>query len=104
MMGRLASAGLGFLSSTWGLPVMESIGSLSQTTTPQIPAPHFETRTFASPACVNQMPSGLPAAPCAFAGVTARSAANATMANSNLHDIYFSYLFLAKPEHMIQNP
>jgi hypothetical protein len=56
IMGRLARAGLGFLSSTAGFPVERSIGSLSQTTTPQIPPLHLLTRTLASPACVSQIP------------------------------------------------
>src|ERR1700690_3279870 len=94
MMGRLASAGLGFLSSTCGFPVRGSIGSFSQTTTPQIPEPHFETCTFASPAWVSQMPSGLPPALCAFAGLAAKKAAkraaNATMTNSDLQEIHLS--------------
>jgi hypothetical protein len=90
IMGRLASAGLGFLSSTCGFPVIESIGSLSQTTTPQIPAAHFETRTFASPAWVSQMPSGPPAAPCALAGAAIISVTNVAITNSNLQDIYLS--------------
>src|ERR1700722_15797054 len=99
MMGRFASAGLGFLSSTCRFPVNGSIGSLSQTTTPQIPEPHFETRTFASPAWVSQMPSGLPeAAFCAFAGIAARKAVrkatkravNAALTSSNLQDIHLS--------------
>ena len=41
IIGRLASAGFGFLSSTAGLPVAGSIGSLSQTMTPQMPPPHL---------------------------------------------------------------
>src|SRR5579863_1841243 len=91
MMGRFASEGLGFLSSTCGFPVRGSIGSFSQTTTPQIPEPHFETRTFASPAWVSQMPSGLPAAAfCALVGGAASNAANATITSPNLQDIHLS--------------
>ena len=67
IIGRLASAGLGFLSSTAGLPVAGSIGSLSQTTTPQMPPPHLLTRTLASPACVSQIPLTSPP-DCARAG------------------------------------
>src|SRR3954451_3766961 len=59
IIGRLASAGLGFLSSTIGCPVAGLTGSLSQTMTPQIASPHLVTRTRASPACVSQTPSGL---------------------------------------------
>ena len=44
IIGRVCSAGLGFLSSTCGLPVEGSIGSRSQTMTPQIPPPHLLTR------------------------------------------------------------
>src|SRR4030081_3018741 len=60
IIGRVAKAGLGFLSSTIGFPFAGLIGSLNQTTTPQICAPHLLTRTFASPACVSQMPDGSP--------------------------------------------
>ena len=67
IIGRCRNAGLGFLSSTCGLPVAGLVGSRSQTTTPQIPAPHLLTRTLASPACVSQMPDGSPAV-CARAG------------------------------------
>src|ERR1700722_8104203 len=67
IIGRLASDGLGFLSSTCGFPVAGLIGSLSQTTTPQMPPPHLLTRTLASPACVSQIPLTSPPA-CAFAG------------------------------------
>src|SRR5438270_1767617 len=66
IMGLLASAGLGFLSSTIGCPVAGLTGSRSQTMTPQIASPHLLTRTRASPACVSQTPSGLAPA-CAFA-------------------------------------
>src|SRR3954469_13289952 len=66
IIGRLASAGLGFLSSTIGCPVVGLTGSLSHTITPQIASPHLLTRTRASPACVSQTPSGL-APVCAFA-------------------------------------
>src|ERR1700710_1647820 len=61
IIGRFLSAGLGFLSSTWGLPVAESIGSRRPTITPQIPLPHLLTRTLASPAWVVQGPVGSPA-------------------------------------------
>src|SRR5712671_6504788 len=60
IIGRVAKTGLGFLSSTIGFPFPGLIGSLNQTTTPQICAPHLLTRTFASPACVSQMPDGSP--------------------------------------------
>src|ERR1700749_3982604 len=88
IIGRLASAGLGFLSSTCGFPVIGSIGSFSQTITPQIPAPHFETRTFASPCWVSQMPSG--PALCALAGTAINNAATIAATNSNLQDMYLS--------------
>src|ERR1700742_5088779 len=67
IMGRFASDGLGFLSSTAGFAVAGSIGVLSQTTTPQMPAPHLLTRTLASPACVSQIPLTSPP-DCARAG------------------------------------
>src|ERR1700692_1147419 len=67
IIGRLASAGLGFLSSTWGFPVAGLMGSFSQITTPQMPPPHLLTRTLASPACVSQIPLTSPPA-CASAG------------------------------------
>ena len=67
IIGRLASAGFGFLSSTAGFPVAGSIGSFSQTITPQIPPPHLLTLTLASPAWVSQIPVGSPSA-CAKAG------------------------------------
>jgi hypothetical protein len=60
IIGRLASAGFGFLLSVAGLPVAESMGSRSQTMTPQIPPPHFVTLTRASPAYVSQTPDGSP--------------------------------------------
>src|SRR5258707_14671460 len=72
IIGRLANAGLGFLSSTIGNPFAGLTGSRSQTTTPQIASPHLLTRTFASPACVIQMPMGLPAV-CAMAAGAASS-------------------------------
>ena len=46
IIGRLASAGLGFLSSTWGFPVAGSIGSFSQTMTPQIASTAFADAHF----------------------------------------------------------
>src|SRR3954451_18182969 len=61
IIGRFASAGLGFLSSTIGVPVAGLIGSRNHTTTPQIASPHLLTRTLASPAWVSQTPSGLSA-------------------------------------------
>src|SRR3954471_23545279 len=66
IIGRFASAGLGFLSSTIGCPVAGLVGSRNQTTTPQIASPHLLTRTLASPAWVSQTPVGLPA-DCAIA-------------------------------------
>ena len=66
IIARLASAGLGFLSSTCGLPVAGSIGSFSQTMVPHMPPPHLLTLTRASPACVSQVPVGSPA-DCAMA-------------------------------------
>src|SRR5437868_549715 len=62
IIGRLASTGFEFLSSTSGFPVVGLIGSLSQTITPQIPPPHLLTFTLASPAWVSQIPVGSPAA------------------------------------------
>src|SRR5262249_8252514 len=56
--GRLRSVAFGFLSSTCGWPVTASIGSFSQTTTPQMPLPHFVTLTRASPFSVSQTPTG----------------------------------------------
>ena len=73
IIGRLASAGFGFLSSTAGFPVAGSIGSFSQTITPQIPPPHLLTLTLASPAWVSQTPVGSPSA-CAKAAGAANSA------------------------------
>src|SRR5882757_3523544 len=72
-IGRFAKAGLGFLSSTIGSPFAGLTGSRSQTTTPQIASPHLLTRTLASPACVIQMPIGLPAV-CAMAAGAASNA------------------------------
>src|SRR5882757_11407149 len=69
IIGRLASAGLGFLSSTWGFPVAGLMGSFSQITTPQMPPLHLLTRTLASPACVSQIPLTSPPA-CAPAEAT----------------------------------
>src|SRR6202035_3702486 len=84
IIGRLASAGLGFLSSTWGLPVAGLMGSRSHTITPQIPPPHLLTRTLASPAWVNQIPLASPPT-CAFAGGAASNAAeSAIIMNPNL--------------------
>src|SRR5665213_511835 len=77
IIGRLASAGFGFLSSTAGLPVAGSIGAFSQTMTPQMSAPHLLTRTLASPACVSQIPLASPPA-CARAGETKHIAHAAT--------------------------
>src|SRR5882724_808431 len=87
MMGRLVRAEFGFLSSTCGFPVAGSIGSFSQTTTPQIPPPHLPTRTFASPAWVSQMPSGPPPA---FAGAAANNAAKVAIVMPNLQAIELS--------------
>src|SRR6185369_12355361 len=78
IMGRFFSAGLGFLSSTCGLPVAGSIGSLRPTITPQRPPPHLLTFTRASPACVSQTPVGSPA-PCARADGAGNAAAIARM-------------------------
>src|SRR5882672_3827294 len=89
IIGRLFKDGLGFLSSTCGLPVAESIGSRSQTTTPQIPAPHLLTRTLASPACVSQMPVTSPPA-WACAPGTASSAVNSAMMKPNRQAMEFS--------------
>src|SRR3954463_11372922 len=66
IIGRFASAGLGFLSSTIGCPVAGLTASRNHTTTPQIASPHLLTRTLASPAWVSQTPIGLPAV-CAIA-------------------------------------
>src|SRR4051812_20231142 len=78
IIGRFFSAGLGFLSSTCGLPVAGSIGSLRPTTTPQRPPPHLLTLTRASPACVNHTPVGS-AVPCARADGAASNAAATAM-------------------------
>ena len=64
IIGRFFRAGLGFLSSTCGLPVAGSTGSFNPTITPQMPPPHLLTFTRASPAWVSQTPVGSPA-PCA---------------------------------------
>src|SRR5262249_35659035 len=85
IIGRLASAGLGFLSSTAGLPVATSIGSRSQTITPQIPLPHLLTFTLASPACVSQTPDGSPSG-CASAA-TPNSDVTSTTRYANLRTI-----------------
>ncbi len=55
-IGRLASAGLGFLLSVAGWPVAVSWGSRSQTMTPQMPPPQLLIFTRASPAWVSQVP------------------------------------------------
>src|ERR1700726_2304771 len=88
IIGRLASEGLGFLSSTWGLPVAGLIGSLSQTTTPQIPPLHRLTRTLASPACVSQTPLTSPPA-CASAPGRPYNAAKAAITKPNLKAMEF---------------
>src|SRR4051794_5533211 len=75
IIGRFASAGLGFLSSTIGCPVAGSTGSRNHTTTPQIASPHLLTRTLASPAWVSQTPIGLPAV-CAAAGAQSNAVKN----------------------------
>src|ERR1700712_3463431 len=84
-IGRFFKAGFGFLSSPCGLPVDGSIGSRSETTTPQIPPPHLLTRTLASPAWVSQMPLG--SRPCAFAGGTAINVVKIAMIKENLQAI-----------------
>src|SRR3954453_3915500 len=78
IIGRFFKPGLGFLSSTWGLPVAGSIGSLSPTITPQRPPPHLLTFTRASPACVSHTPVGSPL-PCARAAGTVSEAAAIAM-------------------------
>src|SRR4030081_2442620 len=83
IIGRFASAGLGFLSSTIGCPVAGLTGSRNHTTTPQIASPHLLTRTLASPAWVSQTPIGLPA-DCAMAAGAQSSAAKIDIAKSNL--------------------
>src|SRR3954465_261674 len=83
IIGRLANAGLGFLSSTIGCPFAGFTGSRSQITTPQIASPHLLTRTFASPACVIQMPIGLPAV-CARAAGAASNAVKTEMVKPSL--------------------
>src|SRR5882757_6857355 len=83
IIGRFASAGFGFLSSTIGCPVAGLTGSRNHTTTPQIASPHLLTRTFASPAWVSQMPIGLPA-DCAMATVAQSSAAQTEIVKPNL--------------------
>jgi len=62
------------------------MGSLSQTTTPQIPPPHLPTRTLASPACVSQMPLTSPSA-CALAVGAASNAAMIVTMKPNLQAI-----------------
>src|SRR5438094_10189615 len=78
IIGRFFKPGLGFLSSTWGLPVAGSTGSFNPTITPQIPPPHLLTFTRASPAWVSQTPVGSPA-PCARADGAASNAAAIAM-------------------------
>ena len=78
IIDRFFSAGLGFLSSTWGLPVAGSIGSLRPTIMPQRPPPHLLTLTRASPDCVSHTPVGSPA-PCARADGAASNAAAIAM-------------------------
>src|SRR5882757_6646344 len=82
IIGRFASAGLGFLSSTIGWPVAGLTGSRNHTTTPQIASPHLLTRTLASPAWVSQMPIGLPAV-CAMASGAQSSAAKTEIGKPN---------------------
>src|ERR1700692_837351 len=86
IIGRLASAGLGFLSSTWGFPVAGLMGSFSQITTPQMPPPHLLTRTLASPACVSQIPLTSPP-DCALAIGAASNSAGVVTIKLNLHAI-----------------
>src|SRR6185312_4453699 len=74
IIGRRASAGFGFLLSVAGFPVALSIGSRSQTMTPQMPPPHLLPLTLASPSCVSQTPDGSPP-PCASAGDALNNAA-----------------------------
>ena len=90
IIGRLASAGLGFLSSTCGLPVAGLIGSRSQTTTPQMPPPHLLTRTRASPAWVSQMPAGSLRF-CALAAGAASNAAIIAITKPNLQAMIFPW-------------
>src|ERR1700751_3883424 len=85
IIGRLASAGFGFLLSVAGLPVAESIGSRSQTMKPQIPPPHFLTPTLASPAGASQTPKGSSAG--ARAEPAERRAANPTPMTASLRAI-----------------
>src|ERR1700681_263643 len=87
IIGRFASAGLGFLSSTCGLPLAGLMGSFSQTTMPQIPPPHLETLTRASPAWVSQTPDGSPPL-CAKA--TGTRANKHAITKTNLAAIEFS--------------
>src|SRR4051812_2820897 len=82
-IGRFASAGLGFLSSTIGCPVAGLTGSRNHTTTPQIASPHLLTRTLASPAWVSQMPIGLPA-DCAIATGAQSNAAKTEIVKPSL--------------------
>src|SRR3954453_12864793 len=83
IIGRFASAGLGFLSSTIGCPVAGLTGSRNHTTTPQIASPHLLTRTLASPAWVSQTPVGLPA-DCAMAAVAQSNAAKTEIIKPSL--------------------
>src|ERR1700750_1602100 len=83
IIGRFASAGLGFLSSTIGCPVAGLTGSRNHTTTPQIASPHLLTRTLASPACVSQTPIGLPAV-CAMATGAPSNATKAEIVKPSL--------------------
>src|SRR3954469_24660454 len=83
IIGRFASAGLGFLSSTIGCPVAGLTGSRSHTTTPQSASPHLLTRTLASPAWVSQTPIGLPA-DCAIATGAPSNAAKTEIVKPNL--------------------
>src|SRR3981081_3148958 len=62
------------------------MGSFSQTTTPQIPPLHLLTRTFASPACVSQIPVRLPRAG-VFAGAAPSNAVKIAMMKPNLQAI-----------------
>src|SRR6185503_7234479 len=90
IIGRFRKLGLGFLSSSWGLPVPGSIGSLSPTITPQMPPPHLLTRTRASPAWVCQTPVGSPA-PCARAEGAAKNVAAIAMRRAVLQAMNHSF-------------
>jgi hypothetical protein len=57
--------------------------------TPQIPRPHLLTRTFASPACVSQIPYGPPPASALVAGIASNAAKIARM-KLNLQVIHLS--------------